>query len=68
MAFTQTDLDAVERAMAAGELSISLGDMRITYRTASELIALRDQIRGELQAVGSLAAPARVSYVSRVRE
>lgn len=68
MAFTQTDLEAVERAMAAGELSISLGDMRITYRTAGELIALRDQIRGELQAAGSLVTPTRVSYVSRVRE
>lgn len=68
MAFTQANLEAVESALAAGELSISLGDMRITYRTTNELLAQRDLIRAELQASGVLATPTRVSYASRSRE
>lgn len=67
MSFTAADLDAVERALAAGELSISLGDMRITYRSTDELIRARDTIRAELVSAGVISAPARVSYASRTR-
>jgi hypothetical protein len=48
MAFTQTDLDAVNKAIAAGELSIGLGDMRITYRSLDELIQARAIIEADL--------------------
>ena len=68
MAFTQANLDAVESALAAGELSISLGDMRITYRTTHELLAQRDLIRAELEASGAIPTRSRVSYASRSRE
>lgn len=67
MAFTAADLDAVEKALAAGELSIALGDMRITYRSADELLRARDTIRADLIAAGTIAAPTRVSYACRVR-
>jgi hypothetical protein len=68
MAWTQTDLDAVEKAISAGELSIGLGDMRITYRSMRELLDARDTIRAELIADGVIAAKSRVSFASRVRD
>jgi len=50
MAFTQADLDRVNKAIATGELSIGLGDMRITYRSTEELIQARDTIIKDLHA------------------
>lgn len=50
MAFTQADLDKVNKAIATGELSIGLGDMRITYRSTEELIQARDTIIKDLRA------------------
>jgi hypothetical protein len=48
MAFTQADLDAVNKAIAAGELSIGLGDMRITYRSMDELLKSKAAIEADL--------------------
>jgi len=49
MAWTQTDLDAIEAALASGELTIQHSDgRRITYRTIQELKAARALVKGEL--------------------
>jgi hypothetical protein len=50
MAFTQTDLDAIERALASGELTIRTADRQVTYRTTDELIKARDTVAAALQA------------------
>jgi hypothetical protein len=55
MAFTQVDLDAINKAIAAGELSIGLGDMRITYRSMTELLQARDTIQADLAAQATTA-------------
>lgn len=57
MAFTTADLDALDRAIAAGELSIGLGDMRITYRNTDELLKARETVKAELAAQATTARP-----------
>ncbi len=46
--FTQTDLDALNKAIASGELTVSYGDRTVTYRTIEELIKARALVMGNL--------------------
>lgn len=39
MAYTQTDIDNLERAIAMGELRVSLADREVTYRSIDDLKA-----------------------------
>jgi len=41
MAFTSSDLDAVDRAIASGELTVRSNDRMVTYRSMDELTAAR---------------------------
>jgi hypothetical protein len=50
MAFTQTDLDAVNAAISSGELEVRHGQKMITYRSADELLALKTEIERSLAA------------------
>lgn len=50
MAFTTADLDALDRAIASGELTVRSNDRLVTYRSIEELIASRDKISAALQA------------------
>jgi hypothetical protein len=56
MAFTQSDLTAIDRAIASGELSVSNDGSTVTYRSVAELRAARDLVVAELD---SRAASAR---------
>lgn len=69
MAFTVTQLAAVETAIATGELIVWYDGNKIEYRSINELIAARNLIRQELLASGQLSAPTSttVSYGRRVR-
>ena len=48
MAFTQSQLDALESAIAEGALTVRLGDRMVTYQSLSEMLRLRDTIKSEL--------------------
>ena len=48
MAFTQTQLDAIETAIATGELRVSFEGKTIEYRSMTDLMAARDLIRASL--------------------
>lgn len=49
MAYTQTDLDNIEKAIANGLSTIRYSDGRsVTYRTQAELEKVRDIIKKEL--------------------
>ncbi|MBI3143811.1 MAG: hypothetical protein HYZ18_00790 [Pseudogulbenkiania sp.] len=50
MAFTQPQLDAIERALARGERVVQYADRRVEYRSVDELIRLRDTIKRDLAA------------------
>jgi hypothetical protein len=48
MAFTQTQLDTLETAIADGVLSVQYADKRVTYRSLDEMLKLRDAMRRDL--------------------
>lgn len=52
MAWTQTDLDAIEEAIKTGELRVRYGDREITYRSVDEMLRIRDLIRNALGLTG----------------
>lgn len=67
MAFTQTDLDAVNAAVASGELKIEVAGRMVMYRSIDELIKARDIISAELAATATAGTSAvrRGSYAVR---
>lgn len=49
MPFTQTDLDAINSALATGELSVRSSDgKQVTYRSVDELIKAKGVVEAEL--------------------
>lgn len=57
MAYTQADLDALDRAIASSKLEVQLGDRRVRYRTMDELIMARNHVAAQLSSV-----PGRTSF------
>lgn len=67
MAFTQTQLDALEEAIASGTLEVRVGDKSVRYQSMAELIKARDLIRDSLSA--SADEPnSRASYASFAKD
>jgi len=62
MAFSQTQLDALDDAIAQGALVVRFGDRSITYQSLSDMLRLRDTMRGELGV--SLPASSRSSIIT----
>jgi len=50
MAFTSADIDAIDRAIASGELRVRIGERDVTYRSIDELLTARDQVAAVLAA------------------
>jgi hypothetical protein len=48
MAYTSSDLIAIEEALASGVLEVQYTDKRVKYRSLRDLIALRELIKREL--------------------
>ena len=64
MAYTTTQLQALEDAIASGELVVEYDGKRVTYRSMTELITARDLVKGELEASGAIASTPRRSYAA----
>lgn len=63
MAFTQTDVDAIDRAIASGELTVRMESGRsVTYRSFVELRAARELMMKEVAAATSGAPAAYPRY------
>ena len=67
MAFTQTQLDALEAAIASGTLEVRVGDKSVRYQTMVELIKARDLIRDQLS-VSSSGSKSRATFASFVKD
>lgn len=63
MAFTQTQLDALENAIASGTLEVRTGDKSVRYHSLDELVKARDLIRDQLTASSALTK-SRASFAS----
>jgi len=48
VAWTQSDLDAIERALAQGTKRVEYQDKEVEYHSLTELMKLRATIRAEL--------------------
>lgn len=48
MAFTQTQLSALEAAIATGARTVAYADRTVTYNSLQEMLALRAQMIAEL--------------------
>jgi hypothetical protein len=68
MAYTVTQLTAIETAIATGELTVEYDGKRVTYRSMDDLLKARDHIRGELEAAGLVATSPRVSYAAHSKD
>jgi hypothetical protein len=60
MAFTQTQLEAIEKAIAEGVLKVKYENKEVEYRSLDDLLKLRDLIKAEL----GLSARGGRRYVS----
>ena len=65
MSFTIDDLNAIEQAIASGELTVISEGRQVTYRSMLDLMRARDVIRKELQQSGALVKKKRFSFISR---
>lgn len=70
MAYTQSDLDAVDKAIAQGErvvrYSSPSGDRTVEYRSINELKAARDLIKAELaEATGQRRRTVRLYHAGK---
>jgi hypothetical protein len=54
VAFTSTDLDAINAAIASGELRVQFKDRSVEYRSVPELLKARAAIQKELATTGSV--------------
>lgn len=67
MAFNQSQLTALEVAIASGLLTVEYSDRRVTYQSLSEMLTLRDRMKADVEnAAGTREA--RSSVVSFARE
>lgn len=48
MAFTQADLDSIDRTIVSGTLEVRFQDRTITYKSTQELLAARALITGAI--------------------
>lgn len=49
MAFTQTDLNNIDAAIATGELSVEVNGRKVVYRSMDDLLKSRNLINDALQ-------------------
>lgn len=56
MALSQTDIDALEAALARGELRVRLADREVTYRSVDEIAKALSYAKGQL-AIAAGASP-----------
>ncbi len=48
MAYTQTDLDNIKKAIATGALSVRIEGKEVTYRDLNEMLRVQSLIEGEV--------------------
>lgn len=60
MAWTQTDLDRIDRVIAAGELTVRFADGKmVTYRSMADLQRAKAAIKAEIDAAANGGQPVR---------
>ncbi|MDH0494129.1 phage head-tail joining protein [Comamonas aquatica] len=55
MALSQADLDALDLAIASGELTVSMSGRTVTYQSTQSLLQARDHVARVLRAQSTVA-------------
>lgn len=55
MAWTTTDIEKIEKAIATGSRKVKYGDKEVEYHTLSEMMSLLELMRSEVNGKPSLA-------------
>lgn len=63
MAWTESELIILEKAIATGATSVQYADKKVEYRSLSEMMQIRDNIRKELGLDSTVNNPRR-AYAS----
>lgn len=58
MAYTQTDLDAIDAAIASGELRVQIDNRDVTYRSIDDLKKARSFIASQMASAAGTSARA----------
>lgn len=62
MAYTQSDLDALDAAIAGGELIVQVEGRKVQYRSIPELLQARAHVAQVLQSSASAASGGRTRF------
>lgn len=62
MALTQSDLDALDRAIASGTLSVEFDGRKMTYQSTSQMIAARNHAATVINAGARNRGPALFKF------
>jgi hypothetical protein len=65
MAYTQADLDALDRAITGSQLEVQYGDRRVRYRSMDELLAARQHVAQQIARRHAAAARCAASSSRR---
>ena len=65
MAFTQTDLDKIQSAIATGTLHVAFADRSVTYRSIDELEKAEKRIQAALDTASGTAKTRMVRLYSK---
>lgn len=57
MALSQTDLDALDSAIASGALMVEFDGRKVTYQNTAQLIAARNHVATVVNAAGRNRSP-----------
>jgi len=69
MAYSQGDLDAIDRAITGSTLEVQYADRRVRYRTMDELILARKHVAAQISAAsGASTGGGRKFTFSTLRE
>lgn len=63
MAFSTTDVERLEQAIAAGTLRVKYADREVTYHSLKEMRAALTQIRSEVEQAQGVAPRRRIVRV-----
>lgn len=61
MAFTQTQLDALDEAIASGTLEVSYDHKKVQYRSLAEMMQIRRMMADEIARAGAPKSRRRVA-------
>lgn len=63
MAYTQSDLDRIKRAIARGEMEVRQGDRMVQFRSVDDLLKVQRAIEDELASMSGGPSRSRSSLL-----